>query len=160
MRRGCSYIRCKQRLSVDNRCFHKMSTRVISSSTCTYSNDINFQTHFRVRLICLFICSSRCESWKEKKREKDGNFSNILSKAEPMFELAMKPQRSSFLIRTLMSHWRAWGKAKWSLGPLAHSDVLFQTEQLLFNCQRGNDPQCVGVCLVTTNTRHVFIFLV
>lgn len=93
-------------------------------------------------------------------KKKDVSFSKIFSKAEPMFELAIKPQRSSFLILTLMSHWRAWGEAKWSLGPLAHSDVLFQTEQLLFSCQRGRDSRCVGVCLVTTNTLHVFIFLI
>lgn len=85
-------------------------------------------------------------------------FQTSSQKAESMFELAMKPQRSSFLILTLMSHWRAWGEAKWSLGPLAHSDVLFQTEQLLFSCQKRSASQCVGVCLVTTNTACVHLF--
>lgn len=55
---------------------------------------------------------------KKKKREKkDGNFSNIFLKAQSKLELAMKPQRSSFLILTLMSHWRAWQEARRSLGP-------------------------------------------
>lgn len=71
----------------------------------------DFQTHFNstadMSLYLLFTLRVL-----DEKREKDGNFSNILSKAEPMFELAMKPQRSSFLILTLMSHWRAWGEAK------------------------------------------------
>ena len=118
-----------------------------------------FQTHFNGTAdISLSTILTTNPEWK--KKEKDGNFSNILSKAEPMFELAMKPRRSSFLILTLMSHWRAWGEAKLRLGPLAHCDVLFQTEQLLFICQRGSNPQYVSVCLVTKNTRNVFIFLI
>lgn len=44
--------------------------------------------------------------------KKDGKFSNILRKVESVFELAMKPQQSSFRILTLMSHRRVWGEAK------------------------------------------------
>lgn len=37
-------------------------------------------------------------------------------------------------------------------GPLAHFDVLFQTEQLLFNCQKGSDSECQSV---SSDHKHV-----
>lgn len=68
-------------------------------------------------LFLLFTLQSPSVKKKEEREKKDGNFSNIFLKAQSKLELAMKPQRSSFLILTLMSHWRAWQEARRSLGP-------------------------------------------
>lgn len=152
MRRGCSYFR------------FRFAWITNESSMCDFTSYPLLQylpsTWFIKRLlitplICFFIC---CSHTTKHPNEKDVNVSkNVISKGRAHVR-ACHETAAEFL--PSFSLWWAIGELGGKpseVWGLLHILTLFPTEQLLFNCQKRSASQCAGVCLVTTNTRHVFI---